>query len=376
MTNHANAVPLRMRLSSPEERLRVLLLTNEDASAHAPGQRDGFARLQDDGSIEAVTLAVPKVIADSKGEPGALREILEIIRAKRPNVIVQITPQGFSFTEDWFRAVAAALPRRPLLLFWEGDAWSRWSKPVPPETQLWWKHADVVFSVAFGEQRRLIERLGGRDVRFVPSTYDHIRYREEEATEPPTQGDFSEVVVIGNWWGNRYFISRLPGARQRFRLVRALQKDTRIPLAIYGQNWTGRGVRSPVPMADQAAVARRGLITANWDHFPNYAASTSDRLPIQLLAGRAHVTTLHPGSEWLPGPETGLFREPTVGSAIRRVRELLSRPREEVLELGLSAHRWVRYRLSDREFARYMLGAVDERLLLDLPDDPWSRLPV
>jgi len=374
MSHRTEPIPLHTRLSRPDERLRVLLLTNEDATLHAAGQRDGFARLQREGGIEAFTWVAPKVIADSKGEHGALREILDIVHAQRPNVIVQITPQGFAFTEDWFRAVAASVPR-PILLFWEGDAWSRWTKPAPQETRLWWKHADVVFSVAIGVQRRLIESLGGSDVRFIPSTYDHIRYRQEETSEPATSGDYRDVAVIGNWWGNRYFISRLPGARQRFRLVRSLQKDPAIPLAVYGQNWTGRGTRGPIPMDHQAAVARRALMTVNWDHFPDLAASTSDRLPIQLLAGRVHITTLHPNSDWLPGPATGLFLEPTVDDVVKRVRELLGRPREEVLELGLAGHRWVRHRLSDRELARYMLGAVDERLLRELPADPWSRLP-
>jgi len=361
-----------MRLSSPAERLRVLLVSNEETD-QLTGQRDGFARLERDGSIESFAWTAPKMIAKSKGEPGALREILEIIRTTGPNVIVQLTPSGFPFTEDWFREVAAA-PSTPLLLFWEGDAWGRWSKPVPPEVRASWRAADVIFTVADGGQRKLIERLGGRDVRFAPFTYCHVRYAEEEANEPPTRGDFSDVVVIANWWGNRYFISRLPGARQRLRLVRGLQRDTRIPLSVYGANWTGRGAKGPISWASQAAVARSALMTANWDHYPRYARFSSDRLPISLLAGRAHVTTLHPRSEWLPGPETGLFLEPTVGSALRRVRELLDRPREEVLELGLAAHRWVRHRLSDRELARYMLGAVDERLLRHLPEDPWGRL--
>lgn len=374
MSRYTEAIPLRTRLQSPEERLRILLLTNEDASGHAPGQRDGFTRLLGEESVESVHWAAPKVLADSRGVEGALREILEMIRARRTNVIVQITPQGFSFTEAWFRAVADVTPR-PILLFWEGDAWHRWSKPVPRETRLWWSRADVVFTVALGEQRRLIERVGARDVRFVPSTYDHIRYREEEDAEPSTRGDYFEVAVIGNWWGNRYFPSRLPGASQRFRLIRTLQKDQSIPLAIYGRNWTGRGVRGPIGIEQQATVARQALITANWDHFPRLAASTSDRLPIQLLAGRAHVTTRHPSSEWLPGPDTGLFLEQSVECVVSRVRELLGRSQQEVLELGVAAHRWVRHRLSDREMARYMLGAVDERLLRSLPAQPWSRLP-
>ena len=375
MSNNGTSVPLRMRFASPDERLRVLMLTNEWSEGDAPGQPDGCAVLHESGAIEAFARAAPVAIARSKGAPDTMRELLELIRTFRPNVIVQNSPHGFPFTDEWLRAVDTAVPRAARLL-WEGDAWGRWSKPPPPETRLWWKSADVVFTVAVGKQRALIEGAGARDVRFVPYTYDHVLHRDEEATEPAVRGDYSEVAVIGNWWGNRYFVSRLPGARQRFRLVRSLQRDPGIPLAVYGHNWTGRGVRGPIPRAAQATVARQALLTANWDHYPSYAAFYSDRLGIQMLAGRAHVTTLHASSEWLPGPETGLFLEPTVESVVRRVRELLGRPREEVLELGLAAHRWARHRLSDRELARFILGAVDERLLTGLPSDPWSKLPV
>ena len=104
-----------------------------------------------------------------KDPTGLGPSFVEIIRTKRPNVIVQITPQGFAFTEDWFRAVIDVVPNA-ILLFWEGDAWNRWSKPVPRETRLWWRQADVVFTVALGDQRQLIERSGCRDVRFVPWT--------------------------------------------------------------------------------------------------------------------------------------------------------------------------------------------------------------
>lgn len=366
--------PLRMGAPAAEDGLRVLLLTNELDRAHAAGQRDGFALLEAEGLVTGFWSAAPKVIARSKGEAGALREVLAMIRAQRPNVVIQTSPHGFPFTEDWLRAVAATDPR-PLLLAWEGDAFSRWRKPVPRETRAWWNVADAVFTTAFGKQRELIEHYGAQDVRFVPYTYDHIRYAAEENTEPPTRGDYSEIAFIGNCWGNRYFVSRLPGARQRLSLVRSMQKDASIPLAVYGSNWTGRGVRGPIHIDDQARVSRDALITVSWDHFPDYDEFYSDRLAIQLLAGRGHVAGLHPRSEWLPGPEKGLFLEPTIRGVVGRVRALLGRPREDILDLGLEAHRWVRHRLSDRELARYMLGAVDPRLLDGLPEDPWARLP-
>ena len=364
---------LRARLS-PDGRLRVLLLTNEHADGDHPGHRDAFARLLRDGSVQDFAWAAPNMIAKTKGVQGALHEVLELVRGRRPNVIVQMTTHDFPVTTEWFEAVAASTSPPAVLLAWEGDAWGRWGKPLNRTTKLWWQRADVVFSVAVGTQKRLIERHGGRDVRFAVNTYDHIRHKTEEATEPDTSGDYSDVVVIANWWGNRFY-SRLPGARQRARLVRLIQENPTIPLALYGRNWTGRGVRGAIPADDQAAVARRGLITANWDHFPRLAAFSSNRLAVQLLAGRAHVTTLHPSCEWQPGPETGLFLEPTVDDAFLRIRELLARPKEEVLELGLAAHRWARHRVSDRELALYMLGALDERLLRRLPEDPWSHLP-
>jgi hypothetical protein len=368
------AAPLHMRLPVADGGLRVFLITNELDREHAAGQRDGFARLEAEGRIEAFAWAAPKIIARAKGEEAALREVLEMIRVSQPNVVIQTSPHGFPFTEEWLQAVLTT-DARPLLLAWEGDAFSRWRKPVPRETRAWWSLADAVFTTAFGKHRKLIEHYGARDVRFVPYTYDHIRYAAEEANEPPTRGDYSDVAVIGNCWGNRYFVSRLPGAQQRLSLVHRLQEDTSIPLAVYGVNWTGRGVRGPIHMDEQAAVSRSALITVSWDHFPDYEEFYSDRLTIQLLAGRAHVTGFHPKSEWLPGPEKGLFLEPTVRTVVDRVRELLARPRDDVLDLGLEAHRWVRHRLSDRELARYLLGAIDPGFLRDLPEDPWARLP-
>jgi hypothetical protein len=358
----------------PTDRLRVLLLTNEDPDGDQPGFRDAFTGLTTNRSIESCACAAPKLIAVKKGDAGAMRELLEIMRAERTNAVVQMTPQGFPYTEEWFREVKA-LPDAPRLLYIEQDAWGRWTKPIHPEMGLWWREADVVFTVALGKQRKLIERFGARDVRFTPNTYDQIMFAREETEEPPLTGDLTDVAVIGNWWGNRFLPSRLPGARDRYRLVRKLQQQTDISLAVYGHNWTGRGAMGHTTREQQAAVARTALITANWDHYPGYAAYASNRLATQMLAGRVHVTTQHPQSDWLPGHETGLFLEPTVDSAVRRINELLCRPREEVLALGLATHRWARHRLSDRELARYVLGAVDDRLLESLPADPWARLP-
>jgi len=114
-------------------------------------------------------------------------------------------------------------------------------------------------------------------------------------------------------------------------------------------------------------------MSVNWDHFPRHESYTSDRLPISLIAGRVHVTTRHDGYDWLPGKEAGLFAEANIADVVKRVTQLARLPETELLELGAAGHRWVKHRLSSREVARFMLAAVDDRLLSRLPAEPWHR---
>ena len=127
------------------------------------------------------------MLAKSKGTTERFARFSRSSAQSAPTSSCRYRRKGFPYEADWFRAVAE-MPDQPILLYWEGDAWSRFRKPVPSETRLWWKAADIVFTVAFGEQQRLIEGLGGRDVRFAPFTYDHVHYRREEANEAADAG--------------------------------------------------------------------------------------------------------------------------------------------------------------------------------------------
>ena len=216
-------------------------------------------------------------------------------------------------------------------------------------------------------------RAGARDVRFIPNTYCHVQFADAESADPREDGHIKyDAVLIGSRLAHFGLISRMPGAAGRASLVRRLERGDR-RLAVYGVGWKGKVAMSPVPYNRQIEAIREGLMSVNWDHFPRYESYASDRLPTSLLAGRVHVTTAHPGLEWLPGADTGLFLEPTVSAVVRRVDELRSRPADEVIELGAAAHSWVKKRLSAREAARFMLGVVDESFLAGLPPEPWHR---
>jgi hypothetical protein len=141
-----------------------------------------------------------------------------------------------------------------------------------------------------------------------------------------------------------------------------------------GAGWPQGWSEGRIAYARQVDELRKERVSANWDHWPRIPDYTSDRLPISLIAGRPHVTTRHPGGEWLPGHDLGLFQELSPRLVHHRVRNLLEMDPAVTYQLGVAAHSWARHRVSHREAARYILTQV----LHDVappPADPWASLP-
>jgi hypothetical protein len=361
-----------MSMSIPGNQIRLLMITNEQTPGDEYGLRDEYTTMASRGEIESFDAIAPSVIAAGSGDPAATVEMHAIARSSRPNVVLVLSPKRLDHDASWV-AEWILSAGKPVVLYWEGDPWQRWVKPPTESMRAWLAAADIVFAVARQPEVRLFRRAGARDVRFIPHTYCHVQFADAEGADPREESDIKyDAVLVGSRLAHFGLISRVPGAAGRASLVRRLERGDR-RLAVYGIGWKGKAAISPVPYNRQIAAIREGLMSVNWDHFPRFESYASDRLPTSLLAGRVHVSTAHPGLDWLPGADIGLFLEPTVAAVVRRVDELRSRPVDEVLELGAAAHNWVKKRLSDREAARFMLGAVDESFFASLPPEPWHR---
>jgi hypothetical protein len=336
-----------------------------------------FTRMVGAGELEAFEQVFPHITAADRGHVEALDELLRAAERLRPSVVLVATPNGFGHEPGWVRRFLATCGD-PTVLYYEGDPWGGfggWGKPTDRNMASWFSAADVVFSVAREPHFSLFRRKGARDVRYIPQTYCSVTFRQAELTPPDLERvPEYDVVAIGSnltRWGR---VSRIPGAVQRVKTVRGLQRRADLRLALYGPGWSGRGVKGPVAYDRQTTVIRDGLMSVIWDHFPRHEGYSSDRLPISLLAGRVHVTTAHPRMEWLPGDRIGVFQEPTPAAVVERVELLKATGTERLTELGLEGHRWVCDRLSHRQSARFMLGAVDPGLLEPLPEAPWRSL--
>jgi hypothetical protein len=238
----------------------------------------------------------------------------------------------------------------------------------------WLESSTIVFTVAREPHFSIFRKVGAKDIRFIPHTYCQVAFADAERTPPPRTGIDLDAVLIGSRvarWGR---VSRLPGAVQRARLGRALEKRRGLRVAIYGNGWSGPAARGVLPFGNQARAIRQGLISVNWDHFPGHESYASDRLPISMLAGRVHVTTRHPKMDWAPREDSGLFLEDTPRAVLHRVDALMAADPTELLDRGARAHEWAHGRMSHAEAARFMLGTIESRLLSRLPAQPWEPL--
>jgi hypothetical protein len=351
----------------------LLMVTNEAAPGTEYGLRDAYTTMLRRGEIEMFDAIAPVITADSRSNVEALAELAEREKELRPNVVLVLSPSGVEHDPLFVKWLLDSMGH-PVVIYWEGDAWQRWRKPINASMRAWLGVADVVFTTARHPQSDLLKRGGARDVRFIPNTYCHVQSRKAEETDPRHYDEPRfDVTLIGGRYAHAGLFCRLPGGAARASLVRRLQRRRDLRIAIYGSGWNGRGAEGPVPFAHQTDVIRQALMSVNWDHFPRHEAYATDRLAMALIAGRVHVTTRHRGYDWLPGEDAGLFFEASVRDTVRRVIDLAKLPQNEVLELGAAGYRWVKGRLSDREAARFMLGAVDERYLSGLPEEPWHR---
>jgi hypothetical protein len=348
----------------------VLLITNENPPGNAEGRIDSFRRLGDTGEISAFD-SVSHRTAEGSTDDQTFRDVLDRAESPLYDVVVIGSPEKFPRTPAEFDQLNQAMGDR-VLLYWEGDPWGR-GKPITQSMRWWFGRADIVFSIGGESQARFYMGAGAKRVCHIPHTYCHQEFRDAEA-HPPSPISTREVVVIGSNLARVPYLTGLPGSVARRDLVRRLRGDQSLSLRLCGPGWPKGWSAGRIPFGRQTQELRDGRVSANWDHYPRMPDYGSDRLAISLIAGRPHVTTRHPGGEWLPGEDRGLFQESSPQLVHERVRSLLDLDPRLTHQMGLAGHAWAYHRMSHREGARYILSRVLDEVTPP-PADPWAYLP-
>jgi rhamnose utilization protein RhaD (predicted bifunctional aldolase and dehydrogenase) len=103
-------------------------------------------------------------------------------------------------------------------------------------------------------------------------------------------------------------------------------------------------------------MSQSAWVTVGWDHFIPTPYYFSDRLPIALASGVAHVTSFQPGYEAMFPPEHGLFWADSIHEAVDTVTWLLEQPREYLLDQGANAAELARSRLNQHSQIVDLIG--------------------
>lgn len=347
----------------------MLLIMNVVGPAY--GQLDGYRILQNRGEIGEVS-AVSWRDGYERSPNRAADRVVAAVRSHRPDIVVIWSPGNFPDTHSQFDMIQEALGSASLV-YWEGDGWGP-RKPISPAMRWWLRRSQVVFSPAGPPQSSALLAAGASEVRHIPQTYCHIRFAACESLAPPPVSS-RRVTMIGN---NLMRIpapgfAGLPGSARRAELAWRLRLSVD-DFDLRGNGWARLGLAgTSLAYAQQANHLRQGALSVAWDHFPDYQDSSSDRLPIALISGRAHLTTRHPGMFWAPADEQGLIRRESPSAIVNEVTTLLENP-QRLTALGQEAHRWARNRVSHREAARYIMSCVVESVR-PAPPDPWDNLP-
>ncbi len=345
---------------------RVLVVTNIEGPVY--GQLDGYQMLQHGGELGGVVAVSWREGFAGHPDASALR-VAAAIRESKPDIVLVWSPGRFPRTPSQFDMIRDALGSATLL-YWEGDPWHR-AKPITEPMSWWLRESDVVFSVGGPPQATNLVRHGAREVRQMLHTYCHIRFRDAEEREPEPVSSRNSIM-IGNNLMRIPGVTGVPGSFRRWELAWRLSKLDGFELK--GAGWGRVGLHATsLPYHDQARAIRASALSVNWDHWPYLSDYASDRLPIGMIAGRAHVTVRHPGMAWAPSEELGLFQRSSPKEIVNVVEELLGN-RDELTTLGREAHRWARNRVSHREAARYIMSSVVESVAPP-PADPWGNLP-
>ena len=352
-------------------RLKLLLLTNEPAHGGATGQINGYELMALSGEIESCKNTSHR---EGYDDLSAYDRVLNAVQRKDYDVIVIWSPVVFPNTLDQFAEIIKAINGRPIL-YWEGDPWQKkdGKKPVTNQMSWWMSHSEIVFSTATSPHFEIFRDIGAKTIVHMPNTYCHLFFKNEEYLSPNSLGTLRDITMIANNSARIPGVSGLPGTLKRIELASRLHFNNKISHNIFGRGWPKNWSSGNVPYSKQASEIRKSKLSVNWDNFIDYHDYSSDRLPISLIAGRIHITTRHPGMNWAPNSEHGLFQEESPKKIIEKAENILFSDPENLFKLGLEGHNWVKNRLSHREAARYVLSSYFENIKKP-PEDPWSNL--
>jgi len=249
-----------------------------------------------------------------------------------------------------------------LIVYDERDLYAWPQKSLPKGARNLARGCDVAITSGLITTGNLLAQAGARRVLYSPTAMDLGRFATDWI---PTHNRKFDVVMISNVTRLRLPLIRIPGTKERYLLAEKLYRLLGDRFAAFGHGWPKRPyAKGPLDFERQTETIRASWVSVGYDRFPSSAYYFSDRLPISLMAGVAHVTNYKPGFEHLFKNGVDLFYAGSIDGLIAAVQYLLSLSIDERISIGLAGAEYAKKHLdSTIVFRRLIQKCVEEREL-------------
>lgn len=344
--------------------LRFFYIPNEGKTGDQIGPHKAFRLLHEEGVLSALgsySYLVERKRFGSQRE--ALEDLLAAAAAFAPDVIYWQHLNRVYPVDDAFMTRLKGIPSRPRLVWHDPDPYGRLIKPIDPVMKVALAHCDMAVLVGLGYLAEDVRRAGAPRLLFAPHSYDDERFGQP--WQPTLRRDFDAIMIANLTCLKRIPWLYLPGGRNRKVMSRLFHGAYGSRYAVFGggQGWQGEPYcRGPIHFDDQEKVIRSSWLTINWGQFDRIAMYSSDRLPISLATGVPHITNYQRGYEHLFPGAKGIFFVHSPAEALDVADMLLSKPREQLVELGLQSQVYAREHLNAVKVYRDIVLAIGQQL--------------
>jgi hypothetical protein len=344
--------------------LRFFYVPNEGTEGDQVGPRKAFTQMHREGVFSAYTAysyLVERGKAAHHGE--ALERLFAAVQAFQPDVIYfQHLNRSYPVDRAYVQRLKSAASK-PKFVWHDPDPYGKFIKPLDATMKAALAESDMAILVGLGYLAEHVRRAGAKRVLFAPHSYDDERFGQ--AWQPTLSRPYDAIMIANLTCLKRVPFLFLPGGRNRKVMSRAFHAAYGQRYAVFGagQGWQGEPYcRGPIAFDDQERTIRSSWLTINWGQFDEIAFYSSDRLPISLATGVVHITNHQRGYEHLFPGAKGIYFVHSPAEALDVADYLLSKPREQLIEIGLEGVAYARERLNATRVYRDIVTAIQQQL--------------
>jgi hypothetical protein len=344
--------------------LRFFYLPNETQEGDQVGPRKAFRLLHDQGVLSHYT-AYSYLIERGKAADhnDARARLYAAVQAFQPDVIYfQHLNRSYPVDRAYVRQLKS-VASKPKFVWHDPDPYGRLVKPLDDTMKAALAESDMAILVGLGYLAEHVRRAGAARVLFAPHSYDDERFGQP--WQPARERRFDAIMIANLHCLKRIPFLYMPGGRNRKLLSRAFHRAYGDRYGVFGagQGWDGeRYCHGPIAFDDQELTIRSSWLTINWGQFDEIPMYSSDRLPISLATGVPHITNHQRGYEHLFPDARGIYFVHSPAEALDVADFLLSKPRDQLIEIGAQGVAYARERLNATRVYRDIVSAIQEQL--------------